>query len=158
MLKLKILYHNKKCRLEQHGNWIDCKSAIDVEYKKNDFNLIPLGFSMKLPKYYEANLVARSSTFIKYSVTQHNALGVIDGPSKNDDGYSGNGDEWKFGAIAHKKNSIKEGDRICQFKIIPTMNAPWYVKLHWLFFGSKIKFIEVDDLEFEDRGGFGSTN
>lgn len=157
MIKLKILYHDQKCKVEQHGNWIDCKSAINVEYKKNEHNLIPLGFSMRLPKYYEANLVARSSTYMKYHVIQHNAMGVIDGPTKDDDGYSGNGDIWMFGAIAMKKGEIKIGDRICQFKVVPTMNAPWYVKLGWLF-SSKVKLVEVDDLGIKNRGGFGSTN
>lgn len=155
-LKLRVKYHNKNCKFESFGNWIDLKSAENVELKRNEFKLISLGFSCKLPKYFQANIVPRSSTFIKYNITQHNHYGVIDGPDKTSDGYSGNNDIWKFGAIAHKKTQIKEGDRICQFEIRPQMNAPFWAKLKWLFC-SGIKIIEVADLKSNNRGGFGSS-
>ena len=111
---------------------------------------------MRLPKYYQANVVPRSSTAIKFDLIQGNHYGVIDGPDNKSDGYSGNNDIWKFSAIAINKTKISIGDRICQFEIRPTMCAPWYVKLRWLF-DNKIKFIEVSDLQSKDRGGFGST-
>ena len=157
-MNILIKYHNPNCKLESFGNWIDLKSAENVNLKKFDFKLISLGVSMKLPKYYQANIVPRSSTYIKYGVIQHNHYGVIDGPDNKNNGYSGNNDIWKFGAIALKDDVIiTEGDRLCQFEIRPTMYAPWYVKLDWLF-NNKIKFIEVNDLQTNNRGGFGSTN
>jgi dUTP pyrophosphatase len=154
---IKIKYHNKKCRLESHGNWIDLKAAEYVEFpKKGIFKLIPLGVSMRLPRYFQANVVPRSSTFKKFGLMQSNHYGIIDGPDDESLGYSGNSDVWMFGAVSHRKGFVKEGDRICQFEIRPTMSAPWWAKLQWLFM-RKITFVEVDDLGSDSRGGFGST-
>jgi len=155
-MKIYIKYHNPKCKIKSFGNWIDLKSAESVDLEKLEFKLISLGVSMKLPKFYQANIVPRSSTYMKFGIIQTNHYGVIDGPDNYSDGYSGNEDIWKFPAIALRNTSIIEGDRICQFEIKPTMQAPWYIKLRWLF-DNKIKFIEVLDLKSNNRGGFGSS-
>jgi dUTP pyrophosphatase len=156
-MKIKIKYHNNKCKIESFGNWLDLKSAENVKLEFSQHKLISLGVSMKLPKYYQANIVPRSSTYTKFGLIQANHIGIIDGPDKYSVGYCGNDDIWKFSAICLKQESIiKEGDRICQFEIRPTMKAPLYIKLKWLF-DHKIDFIEVDDLNTENRGGFGST-
>jgi len=156
-MKIYIKYHNQNCKIESFGNWIDLKSAETIELKKFDFKLISLGVSMKLPKYYQANIVPRSSTYKSFKILQTNHYGVIDGPDKLSDGYSGNNDIWKFPALCLDNTKINEGDRICQFEIKPQMKAPWYIKLKWLF-DNKIKFIEVNDLGNNNRGGFGSSN
>jgi len=156
-MNLLIKYHNQNCKLEQYGNWIDLKSAITTKIKKFENKLIPLGISIKLPKYYQANIVPRSSTYKKFSLIQANHYGVVDGPDNKSDGYSGDNDIWMFNSLAFKDTEVNEGDRICQFEIRPTINAPWYVKLKWLFI-NKIKFIEVETLNSKNRGGFGSTN
>lgn len=155
-MKILIKYHKSICELEKHGDWIDMKSSEDVDLKKFENKLISLGVSMKLPKYFESNLVPRSGTYGKYGIIQANHMGVIDGPNDKTDGYSGNGDVWMFNAIALKNCHINAGDRICQFKIVPTMSAPWYAKLRWIF-DNKIKFVVVDDLTSENRGGFGKS-
>ena len=155
-MKIFIKYHNPNCKLQIHGNWIDLKSAETVSIKKLDNYLISLGVSMKLPKYFQANIVPRSGTYNKYSIIQGNHYGVIDGPDNNSDGYSGNNDVWKFNAIALKNTQINEGDRICQFEIRPTMNAPWYIKIKWIF-DNKLDIIETSELKSKNRGGFGST-
>lgn len=155
-MKILIKYHNPICKLESFGNWIDLKSAENVEIKQFENKLISLGVSMKLPKYFQGNVVPRSGTYNKYHILQGNHYGVIDGGDDKSDGYSGNNDIWKFNAIALKDTKISEGDRICQFEIKPIMKAPWYVKLKWIF-TSKLEFIEVDDLKSNNRGGFGST-
>ena len=179
-MKIKIKYHNQNCKIEQHGNWIDLKSAetIELNYPKQiekypvgfdlmkssynsieenrfyitefDSKLVPLGVSMKLPKYFEANIVPRSSLFLKKGLIQGNHYAVID------DAYSGTFDIWKYSVIALNDTIISEGERICQFSTRISMNAPWYVKLRWLF-NSKIKFVEVDNLDDKDRGGFGNS-
>ncbi len=186
-MKIKIKYHNPKCKIESFGNWIDLKSAEDVFMRKEEHRLISLGVSMELPKYYQGNLVPRSSTYKNFGLIQANHYGVVDGPTDLSEGYSGNDDIWKFSAICLKdflyaaptpklneyikedgnidlRNFttergvvIKEGDRICQFEIKLSMQAPWWVKLKWLF-DSKVEFIEVDDLKAKNRGGYGSTN
>lgn len=155
-MKIYIKYQNDFCKLETFGNWIDLKCAESATLKAFEFKLISLGVSMRLPKYFQANIVPRSSTFIKKHLIQHNHYGVIDGPDDKNMGYSGNNDLWKFGALAFKDTEIFFGERLCQFEIRPTMKAPWYIKLKWMF-DNKYKFIEVDDLGDNNRGGFGSS-
>lgn len=159
MPKIKIKYFEPSAKIEQHGNWIDVKSSITVQldqvYTKNKtvvapLNMIPLGFAMKLPKYYEAHLVPRSSTFKHFSAIQANSIGVID------ETYCGEKDQWMIPLIAFDSVIINRGERIGQFRIELSQDAPWYAKLRWLF-GGKIKFKEVEHLNQESRGGFGST-
>ena len=155
-MKLLVKYHNSNCHLEQHGNWVDLKSAENIKIKKFENRLISLGVSIRLPKYYQANIVPRSGTYKKYKIIQANHYGIIDGPDKISDGYSGNNDIWMFNAIALDNVEINNGDRICQFEIRPTMVAPWFIKLNWIF-NNKIKIIVAQDLKSDDRGGFGSS-
>jgi dUTP pyrophosphatase len=155
-MKIYIKYHNQNCKLESFGNWIDLKSAETVTLKPSEFKLINLGCSMRLPKWYQANIVPRSSTYKKFGIIQANHYGVVDGADDKSDGYSGNNDIYMLPAIALKDCQINEGDRICQFEIRLSMKAPWYIKLKWLF-NNKIIFIEVDDLKTVDRGGFGTS-
>lgn len=160
-MKIEVLYINDKCKFEsiEKGEWIDLRSSKNVRFKapemtdkgiKFDTKLVPLGFAMKLPKGFEANMVVRSSTFKNYNVIQTNAVGVIDSS------YCGNEDEWKINFIAFNKSSIKEGDRICQFRIRPSQNASVWTKIKWLF-TNKVEFVEVSDLCNVNRGGFGTT-
>ena len=112
--------------------------------------LLPLGVAMKLPKYFEANVLPRSSTFFNWGIIMANSMGVIDSS------YAGNQDEWFFNAIAMKDSHIEAGDRIAQFRIRPSQFAPWWVKLKW-FFVSKIEFDYVEDLKNPNRGGHGTS-
>lgn len=161
-MQIKVKYHNKNCKIESFGDWIDLKSAETVHFKAPiaafksrkidyDFKAINLGISMELPKYFEANMVPRSSTFKKFGLISANHFGIIDNE------YCGDKDIWGFPAISLRDTTIEEGDRICQFRIRPSQKAPWYVKLKWLFV-SNIKFVEVESLKNKNRGGFGSTN
>jgi dUTP pyrophosphatase len=160
-MKIKIKYHNKYCLIVQHGDWIDLKAAETVNIpgpklgkdKKIEFSnaLVSLGISMELPKYMEANIVPRSSTYNTHRVIQANHMGVIDYK------YCGDNDIWRINLIAFEDTTIQETTRICQFRIRPTQNAPWWVKLKW-FFTKNIEFVEVPQLGNKDRGGFGSTN
>lgn len=119
------------------SNWIDLRSAEDVEMKKDDFYLVKLGVAMKLPEGYEAIVAPRSSTAKNFGIIQANSLGIID------ESYSGDNDQWRFPAIAIRDTKINKGDRICQFRIIK--HQP------------EILFSEVNKLEGPDRGGIGST-
>jgi dUTP pyrophosphatase len=155
-LKVYIKYHSQTCKIDSNGMWNDCRSMDNHVIEKDNNELIKLGFSAKLPKYHEANVVPRSGTYKNFKIIQLNHYGVIDGPEKNRTGYSGNDDMWMFNAYALRDTVICSGDRICQFRIQLSSNAPWYAKLRWLF-SSGYKFIEVDDLGDVNRGGFGST-
>lgn len=142
MEKILIKYHNPNLtKLENiegvKSNWIDLRAAETVELKAGEFKLISLGVSMKLPEGYEAHMVPRSSTFKNFGIIQANHKGVID------NSYCGTNDIWKYPAIAMRDTIIKENDRICQFRIIEIQ--------------PDIEFEEADELELNDRGGFGST-
>lgn len=139
-MNIKVKYHNPKLgKIEVHpqGDWVDLRAAERVEMKAGDFKIISLGVSMKLPEGYEAHVVPRSSTYKKWGVLQTNSMGVID------NSYCGENDIWGFPALAMRDTVIEEGDRICQFRIVKKMG--------------NIAFAEVEHMEDEDRGGFGST-
>ena len=80
-MNLKVKYHDPELEeLEFVGgvnisNWIDLRSAEDVDLEKGEFRLISLGVSIKLPPAYEAYIVPRSSTFKKYGILQANSIG-----------------------------------------------------------------------------------
>ena len=138
---IKIKYHTdeiEKLRyIDGKSDWIDLRSAEDVELKAGDFKLISLGVSMELPKGYEAHIVPRSSTFKTWGIIQTNSMGVID------ESYRGDNDIWKMPVYATRDTVIHKNDRICQFRIMEHQPT--------------IEFDEVEHLEGEERGGFGSS-
>ena len=139
-MKIKIKYLNDSItHLEkiEKGDWIDLRSAEDVELKKGENKLIHLGVAMELPKGYEAHIVPRSSTFKKWGIIQTNHMGVIDNT------YCGDDDWWFMSVYATKNTKIEKGDKICQFRIEKKM--------------LKIKFETVEVLGNKNRGGYGST-
>ena len=119
------------------GDWIDLRSAKTVEMKKGEFKLIPLGIGMILPDGYEANIVPRSSTYKNFKIIQSNHYGVID------NSYSGDDDQWMFGAIALENTVIHKNDRICQFRLNKVQPS--------------FEIEEVEHLNSVNRGGIGST-
>ena len=141
MEKIKIKYFTEqieKLRLiDGKSDWVDLRAAVDIEIKKDEFALIPLGVAMELPKGYEAHVVPRSSTYKNYGIIQTNSMGVID------ESYCGDNDQWLFPAYALRDTKICVNDRICQFRI--EKKQP------------EIEFVEVEQLGNPDRGGHGST-
>ena len=121
----------------ENGDWIDLRSAETVTLEAGEYRLISLGISMKLPEGYEAHVLPRSSTFKKWGILLVNGMGIID------NSYCGDNDIWGFPALAVRKTTIHQGDRICQFRIMKKQPDIQFVK---------------DSLENnENRGGFGST-
>lgn len=120
-----------------NGDWIDLRSAMNIEMKAGDFKLIPLGVAMQLPLGYEAHVVPRSSTYKNFGVIQTNHQAVID------ESYCGDNDQWFFPAYALRDTVIHKNDRICQFRIMKKQ--------------PELDFHEVDKLGNMDRGGIGST-
>lgn len=142
--KILIRYHDdydgpplEKIEKISIGDWIDLRASKDVHFNHGDFGIIPLGVSMKLPEGYEAHIVPRSSTFKRYGIIQTNHIGIID------NSYSGDNDIWGMAVYSFGTTTIHKNDRICQFRIVKKMPP--------------VEFEEVDHLEGEDRGGFGST-
>ena len=140
VLEILVKYHDKdlgKIEKIPVGDWIDLRSAERVDMDPNQFRIISLGISMKLPEGYEAHVLPRSSTFKKWGILMVNSMGVID------ESYCGERDIWGFPALAMRSTTIFKGDRICQFRIVKKM--------------PEVKFTEVERMEAADRGGFGST-
>lgn len=142
-LKIKICYredlYGDLVRLEkiEKGDWIDLYSAIDIELKKGQYELIPLGVAIELPEGFEAHIATRSSTYNTWGVLMANSHGIID------ESYKGNDDIWRFPALAMRDTTIHKGDKICQFRIVEKMG--------------KVEFEEVQKLSSQNRGGIGST-
>ena len=87
MKKITIKYFDKTLTpIEQKKNsdWIDLRSAIDIDLIPNKSYLIPLGISIKLPHGYEAHIAPRSSTFKNYGIngTAAPALRSNNSPAK----------------------------------------------------------------------------
>lgn len=140
-MKIRIKYFSQEIEklryVDGKSDWIDLRAAKEVELKKGEFALIPLGVAMELPAGYEAHVVPRSSTFKNFGVIQTNSMGVID------ETYCGDNDQWFFPALAMRDTVIEVNDRICQFRIFahqPTLS-----------------FTETKTLGNNDRGGIGST-
>ncbi|MGE9892134.1 dUTP diphosphatase [Lachnospiraceae bacterium SGI.240] len=120
-----------------NGDWIDLRAAEDVEMKKGELRLIPLGVGMILPDGYEAWVLPRSSTPRQFGIISANSMGIID------NSYNGNDDQWGFMAYAIRDTVIRKNDRICQFRVIRNQPRLW--------------FKAVTCLKEISRGGFGST-
>lgn len=175
-LDVKIKYHDSNMpKLEKitMGNWIDCrvieggKITYDIgttnerkeplnweevtkkdqkgnryktkviKYQKGDFMMLPLGISLNQGKGFEVNLVPRSSTFKNFHIIQTNHYGV------GDDSFIGNNDMYHFPCLALADGEIELYDRVCQMRVNKSMG--------------EVNFNEVEDMEGEDRNGFGST-
>ena len=141
MKEIKIKYLNDDItRLEYidgKSDWIDLRAAEEVELKAGEFKLIHLGVAMQLPEGYEAHIVPRSSTFKKWGIIQTNHCGIVD------NSYCGPNDWWRMPVFALRDTKIEVNERICQFRI--QKNQPTLV------------FNEVEEMEANNRGGFGST-
>lgn len=141
MEKIRIKYFSDEIeRLDYiagKSDWIDLRASEEVELREGEYGLIPLGVAMELPRGYEAHIVPRSSTFKNFGLIQTNHCGIVDSS------YCGDGDMWRMPVLAVRDTKIHVNDRVCQFRIVE--NQP------------KIQFEEVEHLEGDDRGGFGST-
>ena len=138
-MDIKVRYHAdiEPLKQSENGDWIDLRTAEDVELKAGEFKIISLGVSMKLPDGYEAHVIPRSSTFKNWGILQTNHFGLID------NSYCGDNDIWCFPALAMRDTVIHKNDRICQFRIAKKMDD--------------ISVKIVDHLNDTNRGGFGST-
>ena len=141
MKTIKIKYFSDKIEkltyIDGKSDWIDLRAAKEIELKKGEYALIPLGVAMELPKGYEAHVIPRSSTYKNFGILQTNSCGLID------ESYCGDNDQWFFSFLAVRDTVIHVNDRICQFRIMEHQPA--------------VVFEETETLSGEDRGGFGST-
>lgn len=168
IIKVKVLTPGCEPVINKKGDWIDLKSAVDLEinapqagsrYKREDRSYrdvknkvvyIPLGVAMQLPKGYEAIIASRSSTPYKKNIFIPNGVGIVDSV------FCGDNDQWHYVASPLSNATIEKGDRICQFRIQLSQKATFWQKLKWLF-SSGVEIKIVDSLSNPDRGGLGST-
>ena len=136
-VKIKYFSDIEKIKKFKYGDWIDLRSAEDVELKAGDFKIIKLGIGMKLPYGWEAHVAPRSSTYKNFGIICANSFGIID------NSYCGDEDEWGFPAIALRDTTIHKNDRICQFRVVEKQPS--------------IDFVEVGHLDKVSRGGFGTS-
>ena len=137
---------------EEKGDWIDLCAGETVSIDGGQSKLISLGVAMKLPNGFEAHLLPRSSTFNKYGILMANSMGIVD------NSYSGTEDYWKFNAYATHDVTIHKGDRIAQFRIMPTMAGMYMNRYNPMFMEDPHLFFVIEDsLDTINRGGFGST-
>ena len=173
-LKIKIKVLTKGCmpKIIENGDWIDLKLAETIHLmpsqagtlKKKQEQLqtlsyrnvtsevtyLPLGVAMELPKGFEAIIDSRSSGPKKTGLFIPSGQGVVD------NSYNGNNDQWHYVCSPMRETTIKVGDRICQFRIQLSQKATLWQKIKWLL-SSGIELVEVDNLNNEDRGGFGTS-
>ena len=139
--KIRIRYHSQEIEklryIDGKSDWIDLRAAEEVSLKAGDFALINMGISVQLPRGYEMIIAARSSTFKNFGLIQTNAIGVVD------ESYCGDDDIIMMPVYATRDTQVHVNDRLCQFRIL--RHQP------------EIVFEEVESLENESRGGFGST-
>lgn len=166
-MKLKIKYKKLSNVIDSpsiiaNGDWVDLRCSKEVIINPfikqskstavigSNIFYIPTGLAFKLPKGFEAHIVARSSTPTKYGFIVPNCTGIID------NSFCGNTDEWKIPSLGFNANTIPANTRIAQFKIELSQKATVWQKLKWLL-SSGIELVEVTDLASTNRGGFGST-
>lgn len=136
-IQIKYKEGSPRLSMTSKQDWCDLYTYEEATLHAGDFKIISLGVSMKLPEGYEANIVARSSTFKRWGILQTNAFAVID------ESYCGNDDDWGYPVYATRDVTIPKGTRLCQFRI--NKKQP------------KIIFEEVNDLKSSARGGFGTS-
>ena len=143
MVKIQVKRISKKALLPHYetkgSSGMDLRANIskNIYLKSKEIKLIPTGIALAIPKNFEIQIRPRSGLAAK------NGISIVNTPGTIDSDYRG---EIKVILInqSKKKFRIKNGDRIAQMVISPTIKA---------------KIQEVSSLTKTDRGsgGFGST-
>lgn len=139
-VKIKIINNGKTPQYKTDGSaCADCYCRIEegeIEIPPYSSKLIGLGFALEIPEGYEVVIEPRSS----FAHKEHGL--VIHGEVDYD--YRGQLMVNVFNLNSDKSLKIKDGDRICQIKLLPIYH---------------IDFEEVPELSETIRGsgGFGST-
>ena len=162
-IKVKVLTEGCMPQISENGDWIDLKAAKDMEIRAAQAGVqyqeegskfrdvttpvvyIPLGVAIELPRGFEAIVASRSGGPKKLGVFIPSGQGIID------NSYNGDSDEWNYIASPLRNAIIKQGDRICQFRVQLSQKATFLQKLKWLF-SSGIELVEVDSLDNANRG------
>ena len=114
-----------------------CRESVTIE--SQSVGLIPANVIVETPPGYMLMVTLRSSTPRKQGLLIPHGVGVID------QDYCGEGDEIKIQVYNFTPDSviIERGDRIAQGIFVRVNRGEW---------------LEVDQMDSETRGGFGSTD
>lgn len=116
----------------------DLYSRVDDEIKAGETKLLPANFIIKIPENYMLLVAARSSLAKRKSLKMANGVGIID------QDYCGEEDEIHL--LVHNYSNedvrIERGERLAQ---------AMFVRI------DKAELEEVENMEENSRGGFGST-
>lgn len=136
-MQVKVKVHPGGRMPERHGECFDLATTKRVKMKAGEVQVISLGVSIELPEGVHGIVAARSSTALKWGIIPANGIGIIE----ND--YNGDGDVWGLVAYALRDTEIPAYTRIAQFRTMCRM--------------PDVELVQVDSLENDDRGGYGST-
>ena len=112
------------------------RESTTIQPKK--VGLVPANVIIEVPYGYALILAARSSTPLKKGLSTPHGIGIIDHD------YCGENDELRVQVYNFTENeiTIEKGNKIAQGLFVRV---------------DKVKFIEVDQIKTQSRGGFGST-
>jgi dUTP pyrophosphatase len=116
---------------------MDIRASEERMLQPGETGLIQTGFSIAVPRGYEAQLRPRSGLALKHGVTLLNSPGTIDSDYRGPVGVI-------LTNLGHQPFYIHRGDRIAQMVIAKVERAKWQV-------------VEVLDETERGEGGFGSS-
>lgn len=141
-LKVKIKRIDKSLPLpvyETNGSvGFDIVAREETEIPPKEIHLVPGNIIVEVPKGYMLMVASRSSTPKKKGLSPPHGLGIIDHD------YCGDQDEIKIQVynFTNKSVIVQKGEKIAQGV---------FIKI------DKLEWKEVDNMNNESRGGFGST-
>ena len=126
----------------------DIYSRVDASVHKDQILLIPTNLIIQVPKGCMLMIALRSSTPRKYNLTMPHGVGIID------QDFCGDEDEIMIQVMGTQYDVllptfIPRGERIAQGIFIPVFKQPMNLWSLWH---------EVDNMNAQSRGGFGSTD
>lgn len=143
-----------------HSVGIDVALAEDVELHYGEFKICSLGFTMKVPDGYKADLRPRSSTFKTWGVIQANHLGLFE-PS-----YSSTQDCWAIPLfrpldyIALQQLAVGDKSILDDVLVIPKGTRIGQIEIFKAQDEIELNLMSNEDYAKKHpnvRGGFGST-
>ena len=116
----------------------DLYSRIDMEVPAKSIGMIPLNVIIATPPGFGLFIASRSSTPKKKGLMCANGIGIID------QDYRGKHDEINYLCynFTDEKVLVERGERIAQGMFLPVEIA---------------EFNQVEEMEYKNRGGFGTT-
>ena len=77
-----IIVHDPELPVPEHknwGDWVDLRSAEDVEMKQGEYRIISLGVSMRLPYGFEAHWTGSTPPTLRITKTSASSLRTASG-------------------------------------------------------------------------------